>query len=99
MDTTQYTLDLEGARKYFTELADMLDMYSDMESFVLSQKGKAIDNLKDVRKFELAVQIGISASLSEVAMDYLEAGISFINEVLDILEGNTDEDGKQEAEK
>lgn len=95
METTQYTLDLEGARRYFADLEDMLDMYSDMESFVLSQKGKAIDNLKDVRKFELAVQIGISASLSEVAMDYLEAGISFINEVLDMLEGNTDEDGKQ----
>lgn len=35
MDTTQYTLDLEGARKYFTELADMLEVYKPMEGVVL----------------------------------------------------------------
>lgn len=35
MDTTQYTLDLEGARKYFTDLADMLEVFKPMEGVVL----------------------------------------------------------------
>nr|DAP11702.1 MAG TPA: protein of unknown function (DUF2087) [Caudoviricetes sp.] len=35
MDTTQYTLDIEGARKYFTDLADMLEVYKPMEGVVL----------------------------------------------------------------
>ena len=35
MDTAQYTLDLEGARKYFTDLADMLEAFKPMEGVVL----------------------------------------------------------------
>ena len=98
MDTTQYTLDLEGARKYFADLTEMLDIFNDMEGFVLSQRGKTIDNLKDARKFELAVQIGISASLSEVAMNYMEAGISFVKEQLDSLRDDKEEDMQQDRD-
>ena len=35
MDTKQYTLDLEGARNYFTDLADMLEVFKPMEGVVL----------------------------------------------------------------
>ena len=35
MDTTQYTLDKEGARRYFADLAEMLDRYKDMEDVAL----------------------------------------------------------------
>lgn len=42
MDKTQYAFDIDGARRYFADLADMLEAYKDMEGFALSQKRKTI---------------------------------------------------------
>lgn len=86
MDTTQYTLDLDGARRYFADLSDMLEVYKDMEGFALSTKGKSIGDLELGDKFEVAVKMAVCVKFSETALQYLEGCVDLVNELLDSIE-------------
>ena len=95
MDTTQYTLDQEGARRYFADLKDMLEAYKGMESFALSQKGKTINNLRDVELLQTAVQIAVCTKFSELAIERLNECVDFNIELLDGLGNDSQTDTEQ----
>ena len=97
MDTTQYTLDLEGARRYFADLSDMLEVYKDMEGFALSKKGKTINTLRDRELLQAAVQIAVCDKISELAIEYLNECVGINIEILGNLSDDKEEDrNKQE---
>lgn len=96
MDTTQYTLDLEGACRYFADLADMLEAYKDMEGFALSQKGKTINTLRDRELLQAAVQIAVCDKISELAIEYLNECVGINIEILGSLSDDKEEDRQQD---
>jgi hypothetical protein len=96
MDTTQYTLDQEGARRYFADLKDMLKPYKGMESFALSQKGKTINNLRDRELLQAAVQIAVCDKISELAIEYLNECVGINIKILDGLGNDRQEDTEQQ---
>jgi hypothetical protein len=96
MDTTQYTLDQEGARRYFADLKDMLEAYKDMESFALSQKGKTINNLRDREMLQAAVQIAVCDKISELAIEYLNECVGINIDALGSIGDDKEEDRQQD---
>ena len=96
MDTTQYTLDKFGVQRFFYDLADMLDQYKEMEDFALSQKGKTINNLRDVELLQSAVEIAVCTKFSELAIERLNECVDFNIEILDRLGGDKQTDTEQQ---
>ena len=96
MDTTQYTLDLEGARRYFADLSDMLEVYKDMEGFALSQKGQTIKSLRGVDMLQSAVEIAVCSKFSELAIERLNECVDFNIEILDSLGNDRQTDTEQQ---
>lgn len=95
MDTTKYTLDKLGVQRFFYDLSDMLDQYKEMEDFALSQKGKTINNLRDVELLQTAVQIAVCTKFSELAIERLSECVDFNIELLDGLGNDSQTDTEQ----
>ena len=95
MDTTKYTLDKLGVQRFFYDLSDMLDQYKEMEDFALSQKGKTINNLRDVELLQTAVQIAVCTKFSELAIERLKECVDFNIELLDGLGNDSQTDTEQ----
>ncbi len=95
MDTTKYTLDKLGVQRFFYDLSDMLDQYKEMEDFALSQKGKTINNLRDVELLQTAVQIAVCTKFSELAIERLNECVDFNIELLDGLGNDSQTDTEQ----
>ena len=95
MDTTKYTLDKLGVQRFFYDLSDMLDQYKEMEDFALSQKGKTINNLRDVELLQTAVQIAVCTKFSELAIKRLNECVDFNIELLDGLGNDSQTDTEQ----
>ena len=96
MDTTKYTLDKLGVQRFFYDLSDMLDQYKEMEDFALSQKGKTINNLRDVELLQTAVQIAVCTKFSELAIERLNECVDFNIMILDGLGNDRQTDTKQQ---
>lgn len=95
MDTTKYTLDKLGVQRFFYDLSDMLDQYKEMEDFALSQKGKTINNLRDVELLQTAVQIAVCTKFSELAIERLNECVDFNIDLLDGLGNDSQTDTEQ----
>lgn len=95
MDATKYTLDKLGVQRFFYDLSDMLDQYKEMEDFALSQKGKTINNLRDVELLQTAVQIAVCTKFSELAIERLNECVDFNIDLLDGLGNDSQTDTEQ----
>lgn len=91
MDTTQYTLDLEGARRYFSDLADMLDIFDQVQGELLRRyslptgaclKG-AIPFSMDIA--EIVGRTTICNALSDLFIEQANSCISFLSEIAEKL--------------
>lgn len=100
METTQYTLGIEGARKYFADLADMLDMFDQVQGELLRRyalptgaclKGE-IPFSMDIA--EIVGRTTICKVLSDVFIEQANSCISFLSEIAEKL----DEEAVKEQE-
>lgn len=98
MDTTQYTLDLEGARKYFTDLADMLEVHKPMEGVVLdlniSRHFTIGDNYTEEEVNDI-IEVTSVSSVSTLFLTLLKHSVSVIQGIISRLD---DEAGKDQEE-
>lgn len=100
METTQYTLDLEGARRYFADLAVMLDAYKEMEGIAtdlnISRHFTSGDTYTEEEVKDI-IEVTSVSSVSTVFLKLLEHSVSVIQGIISRLD---DDAGKeQEAEK
>lgn len=104
MDTKQYTLDLEGARKYFTDLADMLDIFDQVQGELLRRyslptgaclKG-AIPFSMDIA--EIVGRTTICKVLSDMFIEQANSCISFLSEIADKLSDDEASKDQEESE-
>lgn len=102
MDTTQYTLDKEGARRYFSDLADMLDIFDQVQEELLRRyslptgaclKG-AIPFSMDIA--EIVGRTTICKVLSDMFIEHANSCISFLSQISDKL--SDDETSKDQEE-
>ena len=97
MDTTQYTLDLEGARKYFTDLADMLEVHKPMEGVVLdlniSRHFTIGDNYTEEEVNDI-IEVTSVSSVSTVFLKLMQHSIRVTQGIIDRLDA--DEAGKEQ---
>jgi hypothetical protein len=102
MDTTQYTIDLEGARKYFADLTEMLDMFDQVQGELLRRYALPTgDCLKGVRPFsmdiaEIIARTTICNVLSGMFIEQANSCISFLSEIAEKL--SEEEDRQQDRD-
>ena len=104
MDTTKYTLDIEGARKYFTELADMLEVFKLMEGVVLDLNITRHFTSGDTYTEEEVKDIIEVASISSASTPFwklMQHSIRVTQGIIDRLDADeaVDEQEATEAEK
>ena len=101
MDTTQYTLDLEGARKYFTDLADMLEVYKPMEGVVLdlniSRHFTIGDHYTDEEVKDI-IEVTSVSSVSTVFWKLMEHSIRVTQGIIDRLDADEAVDEQEATE-
>ena len=89
METTQYTLDKEGARRYFAELADMLEIYKPMEGVVLdlniSRHFTSGDNYTEEEVKDI-IEVTSVSSVSTVFLKLLEHSVSVMQGIISRLD-------------
>ena len=91
MDTTQYTLDLEGARKYFTDLSEMLDMFDQVQGELLQIYARPTGAcLRGVIPFsmDIAEIVGKTTTckfLSDIFIEQANSCIGFLSEIAEKL--------------
>lgn len=94
MDTTQYTLDLEGARKYFTYLSEMLDMFDQVQGELLHIYARPTGAcLRGVIPFsmDIAEIVGKTTTckfLSDIFIEQANSCIGFLSEIAEKLSGD-----------
>ena len=97
MDTTQYTLDLEGAHRYFADLADMLEIYKPMEGVALdlnisrhftSGDTYTEEEVKDI------IEVTSVSSVSTVFLKLMQHSIRVTQGIIDRIDA--DEVGKEQ---
>lgn len=101
MDTTQYTLDIEGARKYFTDLSEMLDMFNQVQGELLKIYARptgaclkgAIPFSMDIA--EIVGRTTICNVLSDMFIEQANSCISFLSEIAEKL---SDDEAVKEQE-
>ena len=97
METTQYTLDLEGARRYFADLADMLEVYKPMEDVALdlnfSRHFTSGDNYTEEEVKDI-IEVTSVSSVSTVFLKLMEHSIRVTQGIIDRLDA--DEAGKDQ---
>lgn len=104
MDTTQYTLDLEGARKYFTDLADMLEVFKPMEGVVLdlniARHFTSGDTYTDEEVKDI-IEVTSVSSVSTVSWKLMEHSIRVTQGIIERLDADeaVDEQEATEVEK
>ena len=102
MDTTQYTLDQEGARRYFADLSEMLDMFDQVQGELLRRYALPTgDCLKGVRPFSLDVAeiIGSATTCKVLSGMFIEQAnwcIGFLSEIAEKF--SKEEDRKQDRD-
>lgn len=102
MDTTQYTIDLDGARKYFADLTEMLDMFDQVQGELLRRYALPTGAcLKGVRPFSLDIAEIIGSStmcnvLSGIFIEQANSCISFLSEIAEKL--SKEEDKQQDRD-
>lgn len=104
MDTTRYTLDLEGARKYFTDLSEMLDMFDQVQGEILRRYAFPTGAcLKGVIPFsmDIAEIVGRTATckfLSDIFIEQANSCIDFLSKIAEKLDADEAEKGKEATE-
>lgn len=101
MDTTQYTLDLEGARRYFTELADMLEVYKPMEGVVLDLNISShftIGNTYTEEEVKDIIEVTSVSSVSTVFWTLMQHSIRVTQGIIDRLDANEAVEEQEETE-
>ena len=102
MDTTQYTLDLEGARKYFADLSEMLDMFDKVQGELLRIYARPTGAcLKGEMPFsmdiaEIVCRTTICKVLSEMFIEQANSCIEFLSEIAEKL--SKEEDRQQDRD-
>ena len=95
MDTTQYTLDKEGARRYFADLAEMLDRYKEMEDVALelnisrhftSGDTYTEEEVKDI------IEVASVSSVSTVFLTLIRHSVSVTKGIIDRLDDEADKE-------
>ena len=89
METTQYPLNKEGARRYFAELADMLEVYKPMEDVVLdlniSRHFTSGDNYTEEEVKDI-IEVTSASSVSTVFLTLLKHSVSVIQGIISRLD-------------
>ena len=104
MDTTQYTLDIEGARKYFTDLSEMLDMFDQVQGELLKIYARPTGAcLKGVIPFsmDIAEIVGRTTTckfLSDMFIEQANSCISFLSEIAEKLSDDEASKDQEESE-
>ena len=104
MDTTQYTLDLEGARRYFSDLADMLDTFDQVQGELLRIYARPTGAcLKGVIPFsmDIAEIVGRTTTckfLSDMFIEQANSCISFLSEIAEKLSDDEASKDQEESE-
>ena len=97
MNTTQYPLNKEGARRYFYDLEDMLEVYKDMEGIAIdlniSRHFTSGDNYTEEEVKDI-IEVTSVSSVSMVFLKLMEHSIRVTQGIIDRLDA--DEAGKEQ---
>nr|DAJ56083.1 MAG TPA: hypothetical protein [Caudoviricetes sp.] len=104
METTQYPLNKEGARRYFYDLEDMLEVYKDMEGIAMdlnisrhftSGDTYTEEEVKDI------IEVASVSSASTVSLTLMEHSIRVTQGIIERFDADeaVEEQEATEAEK
>ena len=96
MDTTQYTLDKEGARRYFADLAEMLDRYKEMEDVValdlnISRHFTSGDTYTEEEVKDI-IEVASVSSVATVFLTLIRHSVSVTKGIIDRLADEADKE-------
>lgn len=104
METTQYPLNKEGARRYFYDLEDMLEVYKDMEGIAIdlniSRHFTSGDNYTEEEVKDI-IEVTSVSSVSTVFLKLMQHSIRVTQGIIDRLDADeaVKEQEATEAEK
>lgn len=104
METTQYPLNKEGARRYFYDLEDMLEVYKDMEGIAIdlniSRHFTSGDNYTEEEVKDI-IEVTSVSSVSTVFLKLMQHSIRVTQGIIDRLDADeaVKEQEETEAEK
>nr|DAU72618.1 MAG TPA: hypothetical protein [Caudoviricetes sp.] len=101
METTQYPLNKEGARRYFYDLEDMLEVYKDMEGVAIdlniSRHFTSGDNYTEEEVKDI-IEVTSVSSVSTVFLKLMQHSIRVTQGIIDRLDADEAVKDQEESE-
>ena len=102
MNTTQYALNKEGARRYFYDLEDMIEVYKDMEGIAIdlniSRHFTSWDNYAEEEVKDI-IEVTSVSSVSTVFLKLMQHSIRVTQGIIDRLDADEADKDQEESEK
>jgi len=101
METTQYPLNKEGARRYFYDLEDMLEVYKDMEGVAIdlniSRHFTSGDNYTEEEVKDI-IEVTSVSSVSTVFLKLMQHSIRVTQGIIERLDADEAVKDQEESE-